>query len=73
MKIQVKTSNKEADPGHNQVGLLAWSLLAHPHMNNMVAGGIPGQPNPDTPNEFPEPDEKGIPTIPDEPPPSPVA
>ncbi|TDV70172.1 hypothetical protein [Pseudomonas sp. LP_7_YM] len=73
MKIQVKTSNKEADPGQNQVGLLAWSLLAHPHLNNMVAGGIPGQPGPDGPNEFPQPDEPGVPTLPDEPPPAPVA
>jgi hypothetical protein len=71
MKRQISTSSKEADPGQNQVGLLAWSLLAHPHLNNMVAGGIPGQPNPDTP--YPEPTEPGVPTVPDEPPPAPVA
>jgi len=73
MKRQIKTSSKEADPGQNQVGLLAWSLLAHPHLNNMVAGGIPGQPSPDTPNEYPQPTEPGVPTSPDEPPPVPVA
>jgi len=72
MKSQIKTSSKEADPGQNQVGLLAWSLLAHPHLNNMVAGGIPGQPDPDTPSPQ-QPTEPGVPTVPDEPPPAPVA
>jgi hypothetical protein len=72
MKRQIGTSSKEGDPGQNQVGLLAWSLLAHPHLNNMVAGGIPGQPDPDGP-DYPEPTEPGVPTIPDEPPPAPVA
>ncbi|WP_296178739.1 hypothetical protein [Pseudomonas sp. UBA1879] len=71
MKRQVKTSIKEPDPGQNQVGMLAWSLLAHPHLNNMVAGGIPGQPDPDTPS--PQPTEPGSPVGPDEPPPAPVA
>ena len=33
-----------------------------------MAGGVPGQPDPDTP----QPTEPGSPTIPDEPPPSPV-
>jgi len=69
---QSNPTSKEADPGQNQVGLLAWSLLAHPQLN-MVGGGIPGQPNPDTPNEFPQPEEPGVPTVPDEPPPAPVA
>ena len=32
------------------------------------AGGIPGQPDPDTP----QPTEPGVPTLPDEPPPAPV-
>lgn len=73
MKRQITTSSNESDPGQNQVGLLAWSLLAHPHLVNMVAGGIPGQPGPDGPNEFPEPTEPGVPTLPDEPPPAPVA
>ncbi|MGE6388902.1 hypothetical protein ACQKEN_24995 [Pseudomonas sp. NPDC078416] len=73
MKRHINTSSNETDPSPNQVGLLAWSLLAHPHLNNMVAGGIPGQPDPDSPNEYPQPDEGGVPTIPDEPPPAPVA
>ncbi|OPG75316.1 hypothetical protein B1218_32495 [Pseudomonas ogarae] len=46
----------------------AWSLLAHPVE---AAGGIPGQPDPDSPNE--QPTEPGEPTLPDEPPPAPVA
>jgi hypothetical protein len=33
-----------------------------------MAGGIPGQPDPDTPNE--QPTEPGEPTLPDEPPPA---
>jgi hypothetical protein len=69
---QSNPSSKESDPGHNQVGLLAWSLLAHPQLN-MVGGGIPGQPNPDTPNDYPEPTEPGVPTLPDDSPPAPVA
>lgn len=52
----------------NQVGVLAWTLLAHPLS---MAGGIPGQPDPDTPNE--QPLEPGEPTLPDEPPPVPMA
>jgi len=73
MKRQISTTSKEADPGVNQVGLLAWSLLAHPQLENRVAGGIPGQPDPDSPNEYPQPTEPGEPTLPDEPPPVPVA
>ena len=73
MKRQINTSKIEADPGQNQVGMLAWSLLAHPELNNMVAAGIPGQPDPDSPNEYPQPTEPGVPTVPDEPPPAPVA
>ena len=66
----MKTTSKSAipDAGFNHVGLLAWSLLAHPPVNMM--GGIPGQPDPDTPNE--QPNEPGEPTLPDEPPPVPV-
>jgi len=68
----MKTSSKRiapaADSDQNHVGLLAWSLLAHPQIN--MVGGIPGQPNPDTPNEQPE--EPGEPTLPDQPPPAPV-
>ena len=73
MKRHINTSSNVTDPSPNQVGLLAWSLLAHPHLNNMVAAGIPGQPDPDSPNENPQPDEDGVPTLPDEPPPAPVA
>jgi hypothetical protein len=73
MKSHSKTSAKEPDPVQNQVGLLAWSLLAHPHLINinMVASGIPGQPDPDSPGE--QPNEPGSPVVPDQPPPAPVA
>ncbi|NWE44283.1 hypothetical protein [Pseudomonas gingeri] len=68
MKIDPSISAQLAKLEPNQVGLLAWSLLAHPHS---LAWGIPGQPDPDTPNE--QPTEPGEPTLPDEPPPVPVA
>lgn len=48
MKIDPTLSAKLAILQANQVGVLAWSLLAHPHP--VSAGGIPGQPDPDTPN-----------------------
>ncbi|WPO99033.1 hypothetical protein SFA35_20835 [Pseudomonas sp. HR96] len=54
---------------HNQVGMLAWALMAHPFPN--MVGGVPGQPGPDSPNE--QPSEPGEPTLPDQPPPAPVA
>ncbi|AOZ12043.1 MULTISPECIES: hypothetical protein [Pseudomonas] len=66
MKIDPSIRAQLASLEPNQVGMLAWSLLAHPPMQ---AGGIPGQPDPDTP----QPTEPGVPTIPDEPPPAPVA
>lgn len=66
MKIDPSIRAQLASLEPNQVGMLAWSLLAHP---TMQAGGIPGQPDPDTP----QPTEPGVPTIPDEPPPAPVA
>lgn len=66
MKIDPSIRAQLASLEPNQVGMLAWSLLAHPPMH---AGGIPGQPDPDTP----QPTEPGVPTIPDEPPPAPVA
>ncbi|MBM1182962.1 hypothetical protein SAMN04490192_4091 [Pseudomonas lundensis] len=66
MKIDPSIRAQLANLEPNQVGMLAWSLLAHPPMQ---AGGIPGQPDPDTP----QPTEPGVPTIPDEPPPAPVA
>lgn len=69
MKIDPHITAELARLEPNQVGVLAWSLLAHPSIN--MAGGIPGQPDPDTPNE--QPVEPGEPTLPDEPPPVPVA
>lgn len=68
MKIDPSISAQLAKLEPNQVGLLAWSLLAQPQY---LAGGIPGQPEPDTPNE--QPTEPGEPVLPDEPPPAPVA
>jgi hypothetical protein len=68
MKIDPRISAELARLEPNQVGVLAWSLLAHPPV---MAGGIPTQPDPDTPNE--EPKEPGEPTVPDKPPPAPVA
>lgn len=72
MKRQSNASAQGPDPRENHVGLLAMSLLAYPQ-TNMVGAGIPGQPNPDTPNDYPQPEEPGEPTLPDEPPPAPVA
>lgn len=69
MKIDPRISAELARLEPNQVGVLAWSLLAHPCV--LQAGGIPGQPDPDSPNE--QPSEPGEPTLPDEPPPAPVA
>ncbi|WP_397451703.1 hypothetical protein [Pseudomonas sp. NA-150] len=68
MKTTQKRIVPAADSERNHVGLLAWSLLAHPQSNRV--GGIPGQPDPDTPNE--QPSEPGEPMLPDEPPPAPV-
>ncbi|WP_223463174.1 MULTISPECIES: hypothetical protein [unclassified Pseudomonas] len=68
MKIDPRISAELARFEPNQVGVLAWSLLALPSV--IPAGGIPGQPDPDTPNE--QPNEPGEPTLPDEPPPAPV-
>ncbi|MCE0461594.1 MULTISPECIES: hypothetical protein [Pseudomonas] len=71
MKIDPRISAELARLEPNQIGVLAWSLLAHPVE---AAGGIPGQPDPDTPNEQPaDPDETGEPVLPDEPPPVPTA
>lgn len=69
MKTDPQISSRLADTQRvqvqeNQVGLLAWSLLAQP------TGGMPGQPEPDSPQP---PVEPGVPTRPDEPPPAPVA
>ncbi|GAB7533265.1 hypothetical protein PS3A_56810 [Pseudomonas sp. 3A(2025)] len=67
MKIDSKPAGQRVAP-LNEIGLLAWSLMADQHLN-MVGGGIPGQPAPDTP----QPQEPGEPTLPDKPPPGPVA
>ena len=74
MKIDPTISAKLAILQPNQIGLLAWSLMAHPPLH---AGGVPGQPDPDTPQP-PQPGESqpmepGEPTLPAEPPPAPVA
>lgn len=72
MKIDPRITAELARLAPNQVGMLAWSLLAYPSV--VQAGGIPGQPDPDTPNEDPtDPCEPGEPTLPDEPPPVPMA
>jgi len=77
MKTTFKNSDQAASPPLNEIGLLAWSLMAHSEFIahtelNMVGGGIPGDPGPDTP--FPQqPNEPGEPVLPDEPPPAPVA
>ncbi|QXI19583.1 hypothetical protein [Pseudomonas hamedanensis] len=68
MKIDPRISAELARLEPNQIGVLAWSLLANPSLN---LSGVPGQPDPDTPNE--QPTEPGEPTLPDEPPPAPVA
>ena len=76
MKIDPAIHAKLAVLQPNHIGLLAWSLLAHPHVP-MQAGGVPGQPEPDSPQP-PQPGENppmepGEPTLPDEAPPAPVA
>ncbi len=70
MKIDPRISATLARLEPNQVGVLAWNLLAHPPIS--MTGGIPGQPDPDSPQPL-EPREPGEPTLPDEPPPAPVA
>ncbi|EPN45193.1 hypothetical protein A244_25871 [Pseudomonas syringae pv. actinidiae ICMP 18807] len=72
MKTHFKISDQVQSP-LNEIGLLAWSLMAHSDLSpelNMVGGGIPGTPGHDTPEQ---PIEPGIPTLPDDPPPAPVA
>lgn len=69
MKIDPRISAELARLEPNQIGVLAWSLMANP----AFAGGVPpGQPEPDFPN-FPQPSEPGEPMLPDNPPPDPVA
>jgi len=51
-------------------------LLEDGPVESILAGGIPGQPEPDLPEkpgEPPLPSEPGEPTMPDQPPPAPVA
>ncbi|CAM3320315.1 hypothetical protein BZK31_10740 [Pseudomonas floridensis] len=74
MKTTFKISEQETSPPLNEIGLLAWSLMAHAELN-LVGGGIPGDPGTDTPYPPPpsQPQEPGEPTLPDEPPPTPVA
>ena len=66
MKIDPRISAELARLEPNQIGVLAWSLMADP----AYAGGILGQPDEDWPQQ---PTEPGEPTLPDEPPPAPVA
>ncbi|WP_060477831.1 hypothetical protein [Pseudomonas monteilii] len=73
MKLDPAISAKLAVMQPNQIGLLAWSVLAHPLP--LQAGGVPHQPDPDTPQPKQPgdtPNEPGNPTRPDDPPPSPV-
>ncbi|NWD73016.1 hypothetical protein HX890_02620 [Pseudomonas gingeri] len=74
MKIDPSISAQLAKLEPNQVGLLAWSLLAHPQSLAGGIPGIPGQPDPDTPqpSEPSQPSEPGEPLLPDETP-SPTA
>jgi len=72
MKINPTISAELARLEPNQIGMLAWTLLANPMAEQM--GGMPGQPDPDGPNPGDtQPTEPGEPTIPDQPPPAPVA
>lgn len=72
MKIDPTISAKLAKLQPNQIGVLAWSLLADPYAH--LAGGVPpGQPDQDPNPDFPQPSEPGSPTRPDDAPPAPVA
>ncbi|MBF7141589.1 MULTISPECIES: hypothetical protein [Pseudomonas] len=73
MKIDSNISATLASLQPNNIGLLAWSLLANPA--GWQAGGVPGQPDPDFPGpgQGEQPSEPGEPTIPDVPPPTPMA
>jgi hypothetical protein len=70
MKLDPRISAELARLEPNQIGVMAWSLMANPTFE----GGVPGQPDPDpAPGQSDQPDEQGVPTLPDEPPPAPVA
>ncbi|KIH82168.1 hypothetical protein [Pseudomonas batumici] len=68
MKNDPRISDSLAKLRPNHVGLLAWSLLPHPHAPVGGIPGIPGQPDPDTPqpDEQPHPYEPNKPYVPDE-------
>ena len=51
MKIDPRISAELARLEPNQIGVLAWSLMADP----AYAGGIPGQPDEDWPQQPTEP------------------
>ncbi|AVE07567.1 hypothetical protein EXW72_09825 [Pseudomonas sp. BCA14] len=68
MKIDPRISAELARLEPNQIGVLAWSLMADP----AYAGGIPGQPDPDSPQPDEPNEPAGVPPH-DEPPPVPVA
>ena len=53
MKIDPRISAELARLEPNQIGVLAWSLMADP----AFAGGIPGQPDEDWPQQPTEPGE----------------
>ncbi|AIR87830.1 hypothetical protein [Pseudomonas cremoricolorata] len=78
MKLNAAVSAKLAVLQPNHVGVPAWSLLAHPPVPPLPhylggapqrLGGVPHQPDQDTP----QPTEPGSPTEPDVPPPAPQA
>lgn len=70
MKLDPAISAQLAVLQPNQIGLLAWTLLAHPP-TPLHAGGVPPEPKPGPAPDTPEP--PGVPTIPDEKPPTPMA
>lgn len=76
MKLHTTVNAQLAHLQPNQIGLLAWSLLAQPPLP-VQAGGVPGQPDPDSPQPpqpgEDQPTEPGVPTLPDDIPPTPVA
>jgi len=45
MKLDPRISAELARLEPNQIGVMAWSLMADP----AYAGGLPGQPDPDSP------------------------
>ena len=75
MKLHSSVHDTLAGLQPNQIGQLAWSLLAQP-ASVLQAGGVPHQPDPDTPDPLQpgeQPTEPGDPIGPDRLPPDPVA